>query len=57
MTLKSKLETRFPNHDWSHMIEDSCFIQSKGVYWIKESAWYSDLPNWTSAEIKAFIES
>jgi len=57
MTLQTKLETRFPDHDWSHMVEDSCFIVSKGVYWIKQSAWYNDLPQWTSDEIKAFLES
>ena len=57
MTLQAKLEARFPDHDWSHMVEDSCFIVSKGVYWIKQSCWYDDLPQWSSDEIKLFVES
>ena len=57
MILQEKLEARFPDHDWSHMVEDSCFIVSKGVYWIKQSCWYDDLPQWSSDEIKLFVES
>lgn len=55
MMLKEQMELRFPDHDWSHLVEDSCFIVSKGVYSIKQSCWYDDLPQWTSDEIAAFL--
>ena len=57
MMLHEKMAGRFPDHDWSHLIEDSCFIVSKGIYRIKQLCWYDDLPQWTSDEIKAFLES
>ncbi len=57
MMLHEKMAERFPDHDWSHLVEDSCFIVSKGIYRIKQSCWYDDLPQWTSDQIKAFMES
>jgi len=49
------MEERYPTKNWSHLDEDSCFIDSKGIYRIKTSCWYDDLPIWTSDEIKTFL--
>ena len=57
MMIKQRLEIRFPDHDWSHCEEDTPFNCSKGVYWINSALWYDDLPQWSSDEIKAFLES
>lgn len=57
MMIKERLEDRFPNHNWSHCEENTPFSCSKGVYWIDSALWYDDLPQWSSDEIKAFLES
>jgi hypothetical protein len=54
-TLREMMETRYPAKDWTHLDEDSCFIDSKGIYRIKTVCWYDDLPIWTSDEIKTFL--
>ena len=55
-TLKEKLETRFPDEDWSFMDDDTCFNYFRGQYHLG-SNWPSGLPVWSSDEIKAFLES
>ena len=57
MMIKERLETRFPDHDWSHCEENTPFNYSNGTYWIDSALWYNDLPAWTSAEIAAFLEA
>lgn len=54
---KTKLEERFPDHDWSHLEENTPFNCANGVWWIDENLWYDDLPSWTSAQIEAFVTS
>tara|TARA_X000001382_G_scaffold128299_2_gene117697 strand:+ start:14306 stop:14479 length:174 start_codon:yes stop_codon:yes gene_type:complete len=55
-TLKEKLETRFPDENWSFMDDDTCFNYFRGQYHLGPN-WPSGLPVWSSDEIKAFLES
>ena len=56
--LIEKLNSRFPTKDWSHCEENTPFSNNGyGVYSIDPVLWYADLPQWTSGEIKTFLES
>lgn len=62
MSIKAKLEARYPDEDWSHIDggadgEQPVFWYSKGVYGVSPDMWPSDLAEMTSSEIKAFLES
>lgn len=62
MSIKAKLEERYPNEDWSHLIdgqdgEKAVFWSSKGVLGTHSDLWPSGLAQMTSAQIQAFLES
>jgi hypothetical protein len=62
MSIKAKLEARYPDEDWSQLDggadgEYPVFWSSKGVYGINTDMWPSGLTEMTSVEIKAFLES
>jgi hypothetical protein len=62
MSIKAKLEARYPDEDWSHIDsgadgEQPVFWYSKGVYGISPDMWPVGLPVWTNQEVKEFLES
>ena len=62
MSIKAKLEERYPDEDWSHLDggqdgEYAVFWSSKGVLGTHIDMWPVDLAEMTSDEIKAFLES
>ena len=61
MSIKAKLEAKYPDEDWSQLDggndgEQPVFWFSKGVYGISSDLWTSGLTEMTSNEIKAFLE-
>ena len=61
MSIKAKLEAKYPDEDWSQLDggndgEQPVFWFSKGVYGISSALWPSGLTEMTSNEIKAFLE-
>ena len=61
MSIKAKLEAKYPDEDWSQLDggndgEQPVVWFSKGVYGISPDLWPSGLTEMTSNEIKAFLE-
>ena len=61
MSIKAKLEAKYPDEDWSQLDGGNdgaqpVFWVSKGVYGISSDLWPSGLTEMTSNEIKAFLE-